>query len=108
MNTSAESPSKRPVQEHRPRFEPYRSMTTNELAVEKRIADEPPVPSPESLAFSHSKSIMSEPPNTHLLLEGISSEKITTEFLTDVMDLTDAHRLSVEGVSLLHREQDDE
>ena len=83
-------------------------MTTNEPATEKRIADEPPVPSPETLAFPTPKSIMSEPPKTHVLLEGVSSEEITTKFLTDLMDLADEHRLSVEGISVLQNERDEE
>ena len=75
-------------------------MTTNELAPEKRIAAEPPVPTPESLAFSKPDKVLGEPPSMRLLLEGIESEALSPAFLVGVMDAADEHDLSVDGISI--------
>lgn len=43
----------------------------------------------------------------HLLLDGASTEGVTTEFLTDVADVADEHGLSTTGVSILRQRSDD-
>ena len=81
-------------------------MTTNELPVEKRIAAEPPIPAPESLAAPDPDEILSEPPSTQLLLEGVSTDDLTAPFLVDVMDAADDHTIALDGISVLHAERD--
>lgn len=43
-----------------------------------------------------------------LLIEGASPEDVTTEFLTDMMDVADKHGLSIDGISVRHSEADDD
>ena len=77
-------------------------MTTDELAVEKRIAAEPPVPSPETLVFPDPVPVLNYPPSARLLFEGVESEALSPAFLSDVMDAADEHDLSLDGISILH------
>lgn len=85
----------------------HRSMTTEELSAEKRIASQlpddlshPPVPSQETLEFPGQVPHLNDPPMASVLFEGIRAEEITPDFVCDVMDSADAHDLSVEGVSI--------
>ncbi|USZ66985.1 hypothetical protein NGM10_09605 [Halorussus salilacus] len=41
---------------------------------------------------------------THLLLEGVSEDDITTEFLVAVMDVADEQGLGLRGISVRHRD----
>ena len=77
-------------------------MTTEELTSEKCIADEPPVPAPETLEFPGPDEILSESPSTSLLLEGFAPGEITANFLVDVHRVADEHGLSAEGISVCH------
>ena len=41
-----------------------------------------------------------------LLIEGVSREDVTPEFLADVMDVAEEHGLSVDGISVSPSESD--
>lgn len=43
-----------------------------------------------------------------LLIEGVSPEDVTPEFLADVMDVADKHGLSIDGISVRRSEADED
>jgi hypothetical protein len=75
-------------------------MTSNELAPEKCIADDPPVPSLAELESSDNVVLIGDPPSMRLLFEGLRHHEITAEFLVDLHQVADDHHLNVDGISV--------